>query len=114
MAFRWMKGLALPLTMLTLLAACQPGPRNYARTAPQTSYASQSSYYGGYGPCGVHPCATPRHCPPGYVLGRIPISLGGPGRYCRPHYTRGCCGPPRPPICLGQGGPCNQGGYPAY
>lgn len=118
MAFGWIKRLALPVLLLTLLAACTygPNPRNYERTTAFAPGYGQGYGYGagyGYGGCGVHPCATPKRCPPGYVLGRIPISQGG-GRYCQPYntYRRGCCEPPKPPLCLGQGSSCYGGGYP--
>jgi hypothetical protein len=115
MTIGWMKGLALPALLLTLLAACQPGP-NPRNVGYSNAYAAGYGYgYGGYGACGAHPCAKPQRCPPGYVLGRIPISQGG-GRYCQPYYTyqRGCCEPRRPPVCLGRG--CYAGGarYPVY
>lgn len=103
LAVRWIRVLALPVLILTLLAACQSNPRqrDFAR------FPSQATYQGG---CGVHPCAVQRTCPPGYVLARIPLSYGG-GRYCRPYSTRfsRCCGPPRQPVCLGSPGPCSQG-----
>jgi len=98
MAFSWIKGLALPVLLLTLLAACQSGPN-------QRGYASTSSY----APASSYPCATQRRCPPGYVLARIPIAYGG-GRFCKPYYNRysRCCAPERPPVCLGAAGPCSQ------
>jgi hypothetical protein len=115
MALGCVKGLALSVALLTLLAACYPAPyqRSYARTTTFGSYDrgyGATSYGSGYGSCGTHPCVSaPQHCPPGYILARIPYAEGGPGRYCRPHYQRWsrCCGsqePPRPPICAGRGG----------
>lgn len=109
MASSWIKSLALPVLLLTLLAACQQRPysRDYTRTSAYTS-----SYGGSYGACARHPCASaPQSCPPGYVLARIPYSLGGPGRYCRPYSSRWsrCCSsptPPRGPICGGYGRSC--------
>lgn len=113
MTIGWMKTLAPPVLLLALLSACQPGP-NPRNVGHGNAYASGYGY-AGYGACGVHPCATPRRCPPGYVLGRIPISQGG-GRYCQPRtiYQRGCCSPPKPPVC--QSGGCYAGGarYPVY
>ncbi|MGI9420336.1 MAG: hypothetical protein ACR2RA_21130 [Geminicoccaceae bacterium] len=106
MAFGWIKSLALPVVLLTLLAACQsgPNPRSQAWTSPQPlSYGGP--YYGG---CGYDRCTPRRICPPGHILVRIPYAYGGPGRYCKP-YVRRCCAP-RPPICGGYGPrPCGQG-----
>jgi hypothetical protein len=114
MTISWMKGFALPALLLMLLAACQPGP-NPRNVGYNNNYYASGYGRASYSGCGTHPCATPRYCPPGYVLGRIPISQGG-GRYCQPRYTyqRGCCGPPRPPVCPGRG--CYAGGarYPVY
>ena len=89
MAFGCIKGLALPLILLTLLAACQSGPsqRGYARTTALSP--------AGYG-CGYSRCKPADYCPPGYILNRIPRANGGPGRYCAPYSscrTR-CCGAP--------------------
>ncbi len=101
MTFGWIKGLVVPVILLTLLAACQSGPsqRSYARTAAYSP--------GGYG-CGYHPCRPANFCPPGHILKRIPYSYGGPGRYCEPYNTcrTRCCGAPQYGAC-GQGG-----GYP--
>lgn len=99
MVVGWIKTLALPVVLLTLLAACQasPYPRNYARTTA-FSPAGQG--------CGYHPCAPQRVCPPGHVLKRIPYSYGGPGRYCAPYHscrTR-CCGAPQYGPSCGQAG----------
>ncbi len=108
MAFSWIKGLALPVVLLTLLAACQSGPNPRS----QAWAGSQPSSYGGpyYGGCGYHPCRPQRVCPPGHILKRIPYAYGGPGRYCAPYYscrTR-CCGAPQY-----HGPSCGQGGYPS-
>ncbi len=78
MAFGWIRGLALPLALLTLLAACQPGPsqRGYARTT-----AFSPANYG----CGHSPCRPANFCPPGHILKRISYASDGPGRYCVPY-----------------------------
>ncbi len=105
MAFGWLRSLALPVVLLTLLAACQSGPsqRSYART---TAF-SPAGY--GYGGCGYQPCRPANFCPPGHILKRIPYAYGGPGRYCAPYNpcrTR-CCGAPQYGPSCGYGG-----GYP--
>ncbi|MGI9417643.1 MAG: hypothetical protein ACR2RA_07385 [Geminicoccaceae bacterium] len=115
MGFGWTRSLALPVLLLTFLAACQSGTynRSYARTAG----LSYSPGYGVQGGCGYHPCKPRRVCPPGYVLARIPYAYGGPGRYCKPHYRR-CCAPTPSPCGYPGPGPCQQQGggrpYAAY
>lgn len=112
MGVGWTRGLALPVLLLTLLAACQSGPYQrggYARTAGY----SQSPGYDG---CGYDRCSPRRFCPPGYILTRIPYAYGGPGRYCKP-YQRRCCSPTPSPCGSSGPGPCQQGGgrpYAAY
>lgn len=111
MGFGWIRTLALPVALLTLLVACQSGTydRSYARTAG-LSYSP--GYGGGYGGCGYDRCNPPRVCPPGYVLARIPYSYGGPGRYCKPYHRR-CCAPKPSPCGYPAPGPCGRP-YAAY
>ena len=101
MVVGWIKTLAPPVVLLTLLAACQssPYPRNYTRT---TAF-SPAGYGNGYG-CGYQTCRPANFCPPGHILKRIPYSYGGPGRYCAPYNScgSGCCGAPQYGSSCGQ------------
>lgn len=103
MVVGWIKALALPLVLLTLMTACQSSSseRNLART---TAFSPA-----GYG-CGDQPCAPQRFCPPGHILKRIPYSNGGRGRYCEPYNSCRvrCCGAPQ------YGPSCGQAGGYAY
>ena len=101
MRLGWIKSVVLPLGLMVLLAACQPGPN-------PRNYAGSTGYAPGYGGCGSNPCGPQRVCPYGYILTRVPYSYGGPGRYCKPYTPRwGKCCAPSPSPCGGPGpGPC--------